>query len=102
MLIAKILEVTACELNGESEPYTFSVMEFENGLIIVPSDTTQDWFFKDRESIEANGNDVVTGVIDTGEVSEWTPESLAISVKGSISEFGEGSVPAKYAELCQI
>ena len=58
-LNAKVLIVTAKELNTDSKDrhYTFRVLEFENGLILVEGHTTNDWYFEDRSCIEPNGNE---------------------------------------------
>ena len=101
-LTAKVLEV-ACEelVQGESSSprYTFKAIEFWNGLILVQSDTTNDWFFGSRDEIDACGNAQVTGVVETGETEEWTSEEVLRSIQGSIREFGEDSVPTKHHEL---
>ena len=94
---AKKLYVTAEELNHPSQ-YTFDAFEFENGLILVPGDTTSDWFFEDRDSIEGGGSAAVIE-IEEGEEVLWSPGELLASVQGSIREWGVDSVPAKHAEL---
>ena len=97
-LTAKVLRVNAKELNGDSE-YSFNVYEFSNGLILVYRETTNDWFFENRDAVEPYGTAVVTSIEETDETEEFTPKSLLKSVQGSISEFGVDSVPAKHCEL---
>jgi len=103
-LKTKILEVRAINLNRINEPnpekyeYTFEVEEFENGLIRVIGETTNDWFFEDADSIEACGNDIVLSIEEIGE-SNLKASSLLSSIQGSIKEFGINSVPVKHLEL---
>ena len=63
LLTAKKLEVITEPLNVfPDEPdfqSRFYCYEFENGLILVEGETTNDWFFSDRNSIEACGTDIV-------------------------------------------
>lgn len=66
-LIAKVLKVTAQELtpyneSGECVEYVFNALEFCNGLVMVPSDTTNDWFFASSEDVEPGGMAVVTDI----------------------------------------
>lgn len=101
-LTVKILEVEATRSNlyGETgNTYTFKAYEFSNGLILVPGETTNDWFFEDKESIEACGCDIIGSVEEIGETVNWTFEELLEAVRGSIEEFGSDSVPQKYLEL---
>lgn len=97
-LSAKILQVTAKELNEDSQ-YSFDVYEFSNGLILVFGETTNDWFFEDREAIEPCGTAVIASIEETDQIKEFTAESLFKSVQGSMGEFGIDSVPAKHCEL---
>jgi hypothetical protein len=87
---AEILEVTACELNSytSKEFYTFEVYEFENKFIMVPSETTNDWFFASRAEIEPCGNAVVEKIVGTGKFIHFTEEELQESIEGSLAEFG--------------
>lgn len=98
-LTTKVLEVTVYGLNAEYEEATFEVFEFENGLIAVLGETTNDWFFENRDCIEGCGNDIVKEVKETGRTETWTAKELLSSVQGSISEFGVDAVPAKHLEL---
>lgn len=101
MLEAKVLEVSTRTLNADpvESASRFKVYEFSNGLIMVPGDATHDWFFDDRDSIEACGNDVVVKVEETGATVEFSNQEFFESVEGSQSEFGDDSVPEKYLEL---
>ena len=92
---AQKLVVTANALNPELDEdaintgeYTFPVWEFENGVILVPSETTNDYFFNSREEIEANGLDVVVSVEATGEYIEWSIEEIDEAIAGYQDEFG--------------
>jgi hypothetical protein len=98
---AQKLIVTARELNysetGEKDSYHFPVYEFENGLILVVGDTTNDWFFDSRDEIEPNGTAVTESVQETGEFSDWDKGDLIESIKASLNEFG--SLPDKALQL---
>jgi len=101
-LSANVLNVVAEEFNygeGDNPQYDFKALEFENGLILVQSDVTNDWFFSNRNDIDACGNAQVIAVVDTGEVEVWNSDDLLKSIQGSISEFGEDSVPSNHFEL---
>jgi hypothetical protein len=98
---AKVLEVTARELNVEEQQefYTFKAYEFQTGLIMIPSETTNDWFFARRKEIEPCGNAVTEKVEETGKFTEFTAEELKESIEGSASEFGEDSIPSGHEAL---
>ena len=102
-LTAKVLEVKTIESGIIADPTrckgSFNVLEFENGLILVPGESTNDWFFDDRDSIDACGGDIVTSVEETGETEEWTSEQLLRAIQESVKEFGVDSVPQKHLEL---
>ena len=93
---AKKLIVTAQD-NGNT--YQFPVWEFENGAVLVPSSTTNDWFFNAREDIEPNGTAVVIATFDTEETQEFTKAELKESIEGSEREFGFGYDAGKIKEL---
>lgn len=96
---AQVLTVFTRELNEEGSGSSFEVYEFENGLILVPGESTNDWFFANRESIQASGNDVVDSVEESGRFVEFTPSELKTAVERSQAEFGIDSVPSNYLEL---
>lgn len=99
---AKILIVYAQELNPEEEfesRYSFKVYEFSNGAIMVPSNTSHDWFFCSRDEIEPCGNAVTENVEDTEEVVTFSLETLKDAIFGSIGEFGESERTSKPQEL---
>ena len=99
-LTAKILTVHTAKLNDDNAAAgEFKVYEFDNGLILVPSASTNDWFFEDSDSIEACGNDVVTEIEDTGTTVTWTARELLESIQSSMKEFGIDSVPSKHVDL---
>lgn len=104
MLKAKVLTVNCRDdsdtpIGENSQHYSFEVLEFENGLILVPGDTTNDWFFEDREKIQASGLAYVTSVKEKNEMVEISAKALRESIQGSIREFGEKSVPIKHLQL---
>jgi hypothetical protein len=102
---AKILEVTACQ-NGfspDGEPindsYQFKVYEFSNGVIMVPGETTYDWFFVDRKNIQANGMDEVGDIEDTGKTVNFSDSQLTESIENSQGCWGSDDATAKALEL---
>jgi hypothetical protein len=96
-LTARKLVVHAQPMNGgEEKPghaYTFPVWEFPNGAVLVPSDTTNDWWFQDRHKVEACGCDVILRIEETETQDIYTSKDIGSSIKGSISEFGRDSIP---------
>ena len=103
---AKKLIVTAKALNPELDgnivdagEYTFPVWEFENGAILVPCESTNDYFFNSRNEIEANGNDIINSVEETDEEIQWTTEEIKEAITASESEFGSSDDDAKIKEL---
>lgn len=102
---AKVIEVSVQELSRGDDSifdYTFIAYEFPNGVVMVPGETTNDWFFEDRDSIEPNGNGVVTGVSESGRTVPFSAGELEHSIQCSISEFGEDAGTAKaLAQLSQ-
>lgn len=95
----KVLEVTAQELDEKGSQYTFEALELENGVILIPGESTNDWFFENRDSIEPSGTATTVSVEDSGETRIWTVKELKTSIEGSISEFGEDEATAKALEL---
>jgi hypothetical protein len=89
-LIAKKLIVTAQEIgdcNPKYSTYQFPVWEFSNGAILVPGETTNDWFFDGRNEIEPNGTAIVAEIEETDETNEFDVEDLKTTIKSSESEF---------------
>lgn len=104
ILQARMLKVYTKMLNAhleeESSVDYFYAYEFKNGLIMVVGETTNNWFFEDRNSIEACGTEVVDGIEVIEDVFiTLSSEELLESALGSKAEFGEDSVPEKYKEL---
>jgi len=99
-MVATKLIVTATEKDSgllEEFTYEFPVYEFEDGLILVIGEDTHDWFFEDRESIEANGCAQVIDVAESSETIDWSLEDLQEAIEGSLSEFWK--VPKKALDL---
>jgi hypothetical protein len=104
VLLAKVLTVLVIDSVpynecGDCEEREFEVLEFENDLIMVEGESTNNWFFDDRDSIEGCGCDIVQSVAETGEVREILSANLLSSIQESISEFGVESVSSKHLEL---
>ena len=88
------LIVTATEYTDKETSYDFSAYQFSNGLIMVIGEDTNDWFFEDRESIEANGLAQVTNVeVEAESTIDRSPKDLRKAIRASLKEFG--SVPPK-------
>jgi hypothetical protein len=85
-LKAKVLDAHFSALTDETK-CSYSVYQFENGLIMVPSDSTADWFFSSAGSIEGCGNDQLDRVEDTGNFVEFTPSELSRAWGDSVSTF---------------
>ena len=65
----------------------YPVWEFENGLILVPGESTADWFFRSSDEIEGCGGDLYQRVEDTGETIDFTAKELAQAWGSSLAEF---------------
>ena len=99
-ITAKILRVICEETNVENpHAYSFDVYEFQNGTILVPSESTSDWFFQNRASIEACGTDNVTEVVETARTKMFSKKQLRAIIAGSQSEYGPSAIPASAREL---
>lgn len=96
MFTPKILSVKTKELNSE-ECSTFEAFEFDNGLVMVVGESSNDWFFENRELIEACGNAVVVEIQEVGDTDCFTAEYLKESFEGCEAEFG--SIPSKCWEM---
>lgn len=93
-ITAKVLEVTAQELNSEYS-YTYTVYELPNGVIMAPGDNTNDWYFESRDDIQANGYSIVASINETGSVIEFSVDELCDSLEGSICEFSANEATDK-------
>jgi len=89
---ANILKVTATESQGDEErTYSYEVWELPGGLIQEPGTTTQDSFYKDRDSIVVS-HGAVTELEDTGVILLDVIDVIK-SLAASYDDFGSGSVP---------
>jgi len=95
---ANILQVEVQDIVTYKTSY-FEVYEFSNGLILVPGSQTNGWFFDDRDSIEANGSDLVVGIKEEDACVQFERDELLAFIQGSMFEFGVNAVPPKHAEL---
>ena len=78
---------------------SYTVFQYENGLIQVESYTTNDWFFDCADNIEGCGNDHYLRCEDTGETGEISALDLVQSFGGSVAEFGDLSCTDLVKEL---
>jgi hypothetical protein len=85
-LTARIVTANFTTEDG-GKNYSYPVYVFKNGLVLVPSDTTHDWFFRSEDEIEGCGDDWFTGVEDTDRTVEFTKKELADSWGNSVREF---------------
>lgn len=105
MLTGKVLEahflVPGYDFDGSplEKEISYPVYEFENGLILVPSDTTNDWFFRSQNNIEGCGNDIYIKCHSTGKEISWTKKQLSQAWGNSVSEFGDTSCLQLVKEL---
>lgn len=80
-LTAKVL--IANFVDNSDSPFentnSYEVLEFSNGLIMVESHSTNEWFFTDRDSIEGCGHDRFIDCTDTGEIKKFTSFDIAQS-----------------------
>lgn len=75
---------------GEDEvQYSFPVWELDGGAILVPSESTHDYFFRSRDDIEPNGTGFVSSIEETGETTVFSQETLKEILDDCIQEFGE-------------
>ena len=86
-LKAKVLDAHFYALNDEETKCTYPVYQFENGLIMVPGESTADWFFSSASTIEGCGDDQLDRVEDTGNSVEFTPSELSNAWGNSVSCF---------------
>lgn len=84
MISSKVIEITNSD---EGVEYTFKAFEFENGVVLIPGDTSCDWFFDSREKYQPNGLDKVVEITDTDDTKEFSIDELKEIIKGSESEF---------------
>lgn len=94
-MLAKVIEITNEDQDTE---YTFKAYEFDNGVILIPGETSCDWFFDSREEYQPNGTDSLVGVTDTDDTKEFSIEELKEAIRGSESEFSY-KVGSKVLEL---
>ena len=100
-ITAKVLLITNRYDDSEGETYSFKAYEFANGAILIPGESTNDWFFDSRDEYEPNGTDVNESIEETGETTTFFTDKLAHSIEGSESEFGY-EVGAKVRELVGV
>lgn len=96
LLKARKIVFTAIEQNGSQ--YTFDGVEYENGVVQIPAENTNDSFYVNSEAVEANGNAQVT-TYKRGEFVEVERDYLIEAIDGSAAEFGVDAVPAEALDL---
>ena len=62
---------------GESEQGVQYCWEFANGLIMFHSDSSANWFFLDRDSIQLCGLDTLESIEEGGELASYSAQELA-------------------------
>ena len=86
-LKAQILDAHFYCLNDADSKSSYPVYQFENGLIMVPSDSTADWFFASADAIQGCGDDQFENVEATENFVEFTPSELSRSWGDSVNCF---------------
>jgi hypothetical protein len=93
MLLAKKLEAQFIrpDYDYEGEPteeeISYFVYEFENGLILVPSESSYDYFFPSKDEIDG-GSDTFVSTKETGKEVNFSKKELNESWGNSVTEFG--------------
>lgn len=85
MVNARIIEITNSD---EDTEYTFKAYEFTNGVILIPGESTSDWFFDSREDYQPNGTDSIVRINETDDSKQFSVEELTEIIRQSESEFG--------------
>jgi hypothetical protein len=88
VLIA-IITVYDVESDETKEHHRYKIYEFPNGVILVPGETTNDWYFDSREEYNPGGSsdDFDWYFEETEETEDWSVECLNHSILGYESEF---------------
>jgi hypothetical protein len=87
VLIA-IITVYDVESDETKEHHRYKIYEFPNGVILVPGETTNDWYFDSREEYNPGGSsDFDWYFEETEETEDWSVECLNYSILGYESEF---------------
>jgi len=99
ILSARILTANFVDYADDTIKTSYPVHEFQNGLILVPYEGTNDGFFKNRMEIQGCGNDSLEFVQDKGEITDYSFDELVNACKGAIQEFGAECIPCQVFEL---
>lgn len=90
VLIA-VITVYDVESGETKEHHRYKIYEFPNGVILVPGETTNDWYFDSREEYKYNpgssSDDFDWYLEETEEIENWSVECLNYSILGYESEF---------------
>ena len=78
--------------------YTLTGWEFENGLIMLELNFTDNYFAENRTSV-LSGDDVLMKVKETDTFRDWWSDDLTEIIKDSAKLFGKNSIPTKTHEL---
>lgn len=93
MLAKKVYAIVEdCQI-GEDSRHQYPAWEFENGLLLVPSDTTHDYFFESWNEFQGNGNDFLVDTEETEVTLDFSKKLLNSYVVESAREFGSDSIP---------
>lgn len=84
MKVRKLI-VTCTNDKGD---YEFECLMLPNGAIVVYGDTTNDWYFENKNRIQANGDALVVEIVETDDFYDLEPLFVAKSLRGSTLEFG--------------
>lgn len=89
--------------SGETKEHNrCKIYEFPNGVILVPGETTNDWYFDSKEEYNPGGSsDFDWHFEETDETEDWSVECLNDSILGYESEFCV-SASSKVKELIVV
>ena len=80
---------------ADEQRYTFRGYEFPGGVVMIPSSSSADEFYCDRDAVQAHGKAQVVGVVEVlGEEREFDADEVRAAVEASAREYGKGAIPA--------
>ena len=83
-----LIAITTVVESGETKEHRCKIYEFPNGVILVPGETTNDWYFDSKEEYNPGGSsDSSWHFEETDETEDWSVECLNDSILGYESEF---------------
>lgn len=87
-LTAKVMIANFTDLNDVTYTNSYPVHVFDNGLVLVPAQSTNDYFFDSLDNIEGCGHDVLKSLANNQEIATYSNLELGKIWGNSCSEFG--------------